>query len=275
VDAGDLADRTITWSVVNPAGATRTANISPSGTLTGVYPGDADVTVSIDGLTATLRLRVIAARVAIQSSNTAALVGGTMPLTANVLAADKSVLPNVPVTWNTSDPTVATVDANGVLKGVGPGLATITATGGGASGSAPIHVTTATLSVEPNGSEVLPGETKQLSAGNAIGPVTWETSDAAVATVSSTGLVTARGPGTAVITASAVSVFGTQRGTATIIVKTANQSVPPESGEIYESEPVPFTATARDSTGAILDASITWASGNPQLPQATRPFPGQ
>ena len=275
VDAGDLADRTITWSVVNPAGPTRTANISPAGTLTGVYPGDADVTVSIDGLTATLRLRVIAARVVIQSPNTAALVGGTMPLTANVLAADNAVLPNVPVTWTTSDPTVASVDANGVLRGVGPGLATITATGGGASGSAPIHVTTATLFVEPTASEVLPGETRQLSAGNAIGPVTWETSDAAVATVSSTGLVTAREPGTAVITASAVSIFGTQRGTATIIVKAATPPSTTESGETYESETVPFTATARDSKGAVLDVSITSASENPQLAPATRPSPRQ
>jgi uncharacterized protein YjdB len=219
LDAGDLADRTQTWSVVNPAGATRTANISPNGTLTGVYPGDADVTVSIDGVTATLRLRVIAASIAIQSSNTATLVGATMPLTARVLAADNAVLPNVPVTWTTSNSTVATVDANGVLTGVGPGVATITATGGGASGSVPIHVTTATLAVEPSVREVLSGGTTQLSAGNAIGPVTWETSDAAVATVSSTGLVTAREPGTAVITASALSVFGTQRGTATIVVK--------------------------------------------------------
>jgi uncharacterized protein YjdB len=231
VDAGDLADRTITWSVVNPAGATRTANISPNGTLTGVYPGDADVTVSIDGLTATLRLRVIAARVAIQSSNTAALVGGTMPLTANVLAANDVILPDVPVTWSTSDPTVATVDANGVLAGVGPGRAIITATGGGASGSASIHVTTAALDVQPSTREVLSGETTQLSAGNAIGPVTWETSNAAVATVSSTGFVTAREPGTAVITATAVSVFGTQRGTATIIVKAATPQTAPQSGD--------------------------------------------
>ena len=271
VDAGDLADRTVTRSVVNPAGATRTANISPDGTFTGVYPGDADVTVSIDGLTATLRLRVNAARVAIQASNTIAFVGDTMPLTAKVFAADNSVLPNVPLTWDTSDPTVATVDASGVVKVVGPGLATITVTGGGASDSAPIHVATAALSVEPNRIELLTGETSQLSAGNAIGPVTWETSDAAVATVSSTGLVTAHEPGTAVIRASAVSDFGTQRGTATIIVKAATQAVPPDSGDIYESEPMPFAATARDSGGGVLDASITSASGSPQLPPATRP----
>ena len=239
VDAGDLADRTQTWSVVNPAGATRTASVSPTGTVTGVYPGDADVTVSIDGVTATLRLRVIAARIAIQSSNTAALVGSTMPLTANVLAADNTLLPNVPVTWSTSDPTVATVDVNGVLSGVGPGRAVITATGGGASGSVPIHITTVTLDVQPSVREVVSGDATQLSAGNAIGPITWETSDAAVATVSSTGLVTARAPGTAVITASAVSTFGTQRGTATIIVKplpgqTTSQLAPatrPSSGQ--------------------------------------------
>ena len=98
-------------------------------------------------------------------------------------------------------------DASGVVKVVGPGLATITVTGGGASDSAPIHVATAALSVEPNRIELLTGETSQLSAGNAIGPVTWETSDAAVATVSSTGLYTAPGsvPSPNTVTVSATS----------------------------------------------------------------------
>ena len=267
VDAGDPADRTIVWSVVNPAGATPTARVSTNGTVTGAYPGDADVTVSVDGVTSTVRLRVNAASIGIQSSGSLLLVGTTMPLKADVLAADDAVLPNVPVTWSTSNPAVATVDANGVVTGVGQGLATITATGGGASGTTPVHVTTLALDIQPALREILSADTARLSATNAAGPVTWETSDAQVATVSSTGLVTGRVPGTAIITATAVSSFGIQRGTVTIVVKAATLEISPQPAQMYAYETLQFTATARDTKGAILDVPITWSSGNPQLAQ--------
>jgi uncharacterized protein YjdB len=142
-DAGDLADRDVTWSVVNPAGPTRTATVSATGTVTGVYPGDADVTVSIDGVTKALRVVVTAAKIRIESPSTFMFVGTTMPLTATVLDANDAPLANVPVTWSTSDPKIATVDANGVLTGVGSGYVFITATGGGVSATSPVHVTPA------------------------------------------------------------------------------------------------------------------------------------
>ena len=39
----------ISWTS-NPAGSTRTATVSATGLVTGVYPGNANVTVSIDGI---------------------------------------------------------------------------------------------------------------------------------------------------------------------------------------------------------------------------------
>jgi len=139
-DAGDLADRVISWSVVNPAGSTRTATVSATGLVTGVFPGNADVTVSIDGITKTLRVVVTAASLRIESPSTFATVGATVPLTAIVLDANGAVLANVPVTWRTSNSNVATIDANGVLTATGSGFVTITATGGGVSGTAFMHV---------------------------------------------------------------------------------------------------------------------------------------
>lgn len=52
-------------------------------------------------------------------------VGGTVQLTATVAPANAT---NAAVTWTSSDPTVATVDANGLVAGVKAGTATITAT---------------------------------------------------------------------------------------------------------------------------------------------------
>ena len=137
-DAGDLTDRNISWSVANATPSR--ATVSGTGLVTGLYPGNADVTVSIDGVTKTLRVVVTAASLRIQSPVTSAIVGTTVQLTAVVLDANFAVLPNVPVTWSISDPNVASVDANGVLTPLAPGFVTITATGGGVTGTAFMHV---------------------------------------------------------------------------------------------------------------------------------------
>jgi hypothetical protein len=217
-DAGDLADRTITWSVVNPAGPTRTASVSTGGGVTGVFPGDADVTVSVDGVSKTVRVRVTAASVAVESASTIVLVGTKMPLNATVLDANDAPIPNVPVTWTSSDPTVATVDATGLVTAIAPGLAVITATGGGAIGSRPVHVTSLQLDIQPTTAEIPTGTTLQFSAPNAAGPITWTTSDATIATISGTGIVTGWLPGTVSIIGTTSTPFGVQRGTAQLVV---------------------------------------------------------
>ncbi len=79
-----------------------------------------------------------------------------------------------------------------------------------------------TVTVSPGAAELAtPGETVQLTAevrdqrGNVMGAaaVTWESSSAAVATVSGSGLVTATGYGTATITATAGSARGSAQVT--------------------------------------------------------------
>ena len=247
VDVGDLDDRTITWAAVNPAGPTPTATVSANGTVTGVYPGDADVTVSIDGVTKTVRVRVNAARIEVQSASTVALVGATMPFKATVLDANDAPLANVPVTWSTSNPAVATVDASGLVTAGGQGLATITVTGGGATGTAFLHVTTLELDLQPATLEILAGDTARVSATNATGPVTWASTDTSIATVSETGVVTASYPGTVPITGTAVSTFGTQWGTAEVVVTGAIPNEP-ESG---------FIATPRSAGSGANVASPT------------------
>ncbi|MFL5391917.1 MAG: Ig domain-containing protein, partial [Myxococcales bacterium] len=203
--------------------------------------------------------------VAIESPTTLVFVGTTLPMRATVLDANDAPLANVPVSWSTSDPSVATVDPNGVVTAKGQGLATITASGGGASGKTPIHVTTSSLDVQPSASEALAGNTVQLSAGQAAGPVTWETSNPLMATVSPTGLVTARYPGSVQIFATTSSPSGAQRGTATILITAATLDISPSNAGISSGDTVRFTATARDTKGAILDVPIAWASSDPQL----------
>jgi uncharacterized protein YjdB len=217
-DAGDMSDRVITWSVANPAGANATASVSTTGVVTGVYPGDADVTVTVDGIPKTVRVRITAANIAVKSSTTIVVVGTKLPFQALVLDAKNGVIPNVPVTWSSSDLTAATVDATGMVTAVGQGLSIITATGGGVSGTGPLHVTTLALDIEPKTSEIIVGDSVQLRGTNEIGTITWATSNSSIATVSASGLVTGKAPGTVTINGTTTSIYGVQTGSAEVVV---------------------------------------------------------
>lgn len=265
-DAGNLTDRTVIWSVTNPAGSPETATVSPTGIVTGVYPGDADVTVSIDGVSKTTRVRVIAGDIRTTPSVGQLLVGTTLPFEATAVDANGVALTGVPLSWSSSDNRVATVSNDGVVTAVASGQATITVTGGGASTTVPITVGTLALVVSPNGTSMLAGNTLQLAASGALGTVDWQTSNATIATVSSSGVVTALYPGRVTINATVTTAGGTQRGSATIDVEAARLRIQPSNATIYELETFQFTATAFDTKGVPLTGlHIGWSSSEPQI----------
>ena len=66
--------------------------------------------------------------------------GGTVQLNARAFDADGIEIPNVQIAWSSADTSVATVDASGVVTGVGTGNVTITARAGETSGQAAVFV---------------------------------------------------------------------------------------------------------------------------------------
>lgn len=129
------------------------------------------------------------------------------------------------ITWTSSNPNVATVDNNGMVKGVSIGSATITATVGGQTATCQVSVIYGYLSIGANSGNyetsinlVLgehPTETLKATAkdwenkvvSNAI--VTWTSSNPNVATVDNTGKVTAVSVGKTNITASVAGISKT------------------------------------------------------------------
>ncbi|MBQ9700217.1 MAG: Ig domain-containing protein [Lachnospiraceae bacterium] len=124
------------------------------------------------------------------------------------------------ITYTSSDPSVATVDANGVVTGVDNGTATITVTYTNgesvASDTCTVTVYKPMTGITVDKSEVDlyvgPGEdthtikvTVAPSDTTDIPVITYESSDETVATVSEDGEVTAVGPGTATITVTATA----------------------------------------------------------------------
>ncbi|MCR5475823.1 MAG: Ig-like domain-containing protein, partial [Lachnospiraceae bacterium] len=137
-------------------------------------------------------------------------VGATITLKPVITPKDAT---NQEVTWKSSNKKVATVSSDGVVKGKKKGTATITVKtkDGGKKASCKVTVkkgkTVKVKSVSLNKSdeELYVGESLPLKAtvkpNNATNKkVTWKSSNTKVATVSSTGKVTAKGEGDAVIT---------------------------------------------------------------------------
>lgn len=126
------------------------------------------------------------------------ILGEKVQLTAKVGGA---VLEGV--TWESAKPEIASVDANGLVTSVSKGSATIKAIKDGyKDGSISISVDYETIKVsvaEGGKTSLLIGETVQLNADKQ--GVTWTSSDAAIAEVSNTGLVTAKKIGSATIKA--------------------------------------------------------------------------
>jgi hypothetical protein len=78
--------------------------------------------------------------VSVQPIAPSLLVGDTMRLSAVVHGVTGRDLGVGPVAWTTSDPSVATVDASGVVTAVDSGTATLTATSGGRTGRVKVVV---------------------------------------------------------------------------------------------------------------------------------------
>ena len=90
-------------------------------------------------------------------------VGDAMQLTASTRAAGGTAAGGS-VSWASSDPSVATVTATGLVTAVAPGTATVTATADGVSGSAQVGVTRV-----PVASVVIEPEEARLAVGDELG----------------------------------------------------------------------------------------------------------
>jgi hypothetical protein len=151
-----------------------------------------DDTVELTGIT------VSSESISLPYGETTQIVAQTVPGNADSQA----------FTYSSSNQDVATVSATGVVTITGVGTATITVTNGSYSKTVSVTGSLRAINVTP---AVIPsltriGETLQLTAvaePSSDVTFTWASDNLTIATVSQTGLVEARGEGTAKITVSA------------------------------------------------------------------------
>jgi len=130
---------TVTWST----GSTSVATVSATGAVSGVAPGQVAIIASAGGRTGQQSLTVIPVPVASVSVTPAAAtlaVGATQQLAASTLDAGGNALAGRAITWATTDSTTVKVSPAGLATAVAAGIASITATSEGKSGTAVITV---------------------------------------------------------------------------------------------------------------------------------------
>src|SRR3989441_8650245 len=270
-----LTSRVITWASSNTAIAT----VSATGLVTGVAAGAATITATSEGQSGTASVTVAnvpVASVTVSPTAPNMYLGGTVQLTATLKDASGNVRSGRTVTWTTSSSAVATVSASGLVTGVAAGAATITATSEGQNGTAAVTVSSvpvASVVVSPASANLLVGGTQQLSAtpkdaaGNVLvgRAVAWTSSNAGIATVSATGLVTGVAAGAVTITATSEGKSGSAAVTVSPVPVGA-VSVSPATAGIQVGQWGQLTATPLDANGNPLSGrTVSWASSAPAI----------
>lgn len=199
--SGTPSGTTVSWSSSN----SRVATVS-NGRISAVASGNATITAQFTSggrsYSATCQVNVSETGITLSQYSISDLyVGGTANLSASTSPSGQSV------SWSSSNSSVATVSNSGRVTAVGAGSATITAQfvygGTTYSESCSVSVNEVSIRLSDSSLSLSVGDSEYLSA--AASPrganVSWSSSDSGVASVDSSGRVTAVGAGSATITA--------------------------------------------------------------------------
>ena len=264
-------NRTVTWS----SSDTSVATVSSEGVVTALKVGTATITATTtDGsnLTATCKVTVVetpATGISLNKTTASLKATETVTLTATVTP---STTTNKAVTWKSSDETIATV-SNGVVTAHKVGTADITATttdGSNLSATCKVTVvaTAATgISLNKTTASLKANETVTLTATVTPSTATnksviWSSSNTSVATVSSTGVVTAKAVGTATITATTADGSNLSATCKVTVVETPVTGITlnKTTASLKANETVTLTATVTPST--TTNKSVIWTSSD-------------
>ncbi|MCU1677288.1 MAG: Ig domain protein group 2 domain protein, partial [Frankiales bacterium] len=257
-----LTGRVVTWTSSDPLVATVTA----TGYVSAVKAGSSTISASAEGksgfavvtTTAPVTVPAAIASVTVSLATPSVLIGQTTQATVTLKDSNGVVLTGRAVAWVSSDASVGSVDQNGVVKSLKAGSVTITASADGKTGSAmftgaavkpAVHM----ISLSTNASTIKIGELTQLSGvvkdANGVVitgvPIIWSSSPTTVATITTLGMATGRGVGTATIYAKADTVT---RSIAISVIDSATVTTP-----VPVPDPVPVgPITSGNATMAEL-----------------------
>ena len=260
-------NKSITWTSSNTAVAT----VSSKGIITAKSVGTTVITAkTYNGKSAkcTITVKQPVTAIALSDAATTLWVGETKTLTATATPTDAS---NTAVNWYSSDNNVATVSSKGVITAKGKGTCTITCTAADGYGtkstcSVTVKQPVTTIALSDATTSLWVGETKTMTATTT--PMTanntnvsWSSSDNSVATISSKGIITAKGKGTCTITCTAADGYGT-KSTCEVTVKqpVTKIALSETTTSLWVGKTKTLTATATPTTAN--NTTVNWSSSN-------------
>ena len=267
---GNATEKSVSWASSDD----KVAKVSQKGEVTAVGTGRAQVTATTkDGskLTAACNVTVSARAESLtfDVGKKTIDIGETFMLVPVVKPEGASPR----LTWKSSDPAVAYVDANGRVEGFKTGTADVTATTtDGSNLTATCRVTiikyVSSISLSESEISLFAGETIKLTA--TVNPtdatnrkLAWTSTDEAVATVED-GTVTARGNGSALIVATSTDGSSIE-AICHVTVTTPVSSIALSETQI-EMRPGDFKVlTATVLPESASDKTLTWTSSAPAV----------
>jgi trimeric autotransporter adhesin len=273
---------TVTWTSSDTAVATVSG-----GVVTTLTQGTAKITGSLSGVTSqpvtvTVGAPIVSSLVVSSTSQSIAR-GTTVQFKATGTFTDGTTQDVTgSVTWTSSDAAVVSINVNGA-PGLAMGLAagtskiaaSVTDASGTFSSSATLTVTSATLtsiSVTPVTALIPLGTVQQFTATGTFsdnsmqditGTVAWTESPASVASITASGLVTAKDIGTFTATATSGAISGSAMATVSsadlksIAVLPANPTIAQNTSEEFSA-----IGTFDDGSTHNLASEVTWSSSN-------------
>lgn len=169
--------------------------------------------------------------------------------------------------WESSDPSVLSVDQNGLVTALKTGKATLTLSGGEASVSCAVTVTVPaeSLAFDQVSYQVAMGKTLVLPLTvlpeGANESYSWESSDTGIATVGADGTVTGVAPGTVTITVTGANATASCTVTVTvpperIVLSQEELSLNVGSAQLLAAVVMPENATDKQVTWESSDTAI-------------------
>jgi uncharacterized protein YjdB len=269
---------TASWTATNGTGS---FTVNASGSARALTVGQATVTATFSGFSGSLVLTATDAVVvgmALEPTSVNLIIGTTRQLVARATYSDGSPRDvTASAVWTTGDGYIARVTA-GLVSGTGPGSATIRATFGGVTATAPVTVAAASVTsvtvTSPTGTSVPAGLTRNLVATAAYDngtqedvtfEATWSSSNVTFLTVSDS-VATGRAVGNVTVTASFAGVDGTLPMSVTAAQLTGLR-MDPTSVEMAagRSDRVRLVGSYTDGSEQDLTSLAIWTSDDSEV----------
>lgn len=249
------SDKTPVWTSYNE----NIVKINQNGEATALRTGKTTIKARVGFQYKSCTVTVVNSSIKLNKSAATIYSGGTSTntvlLKATVKGASKTVI------WETSDPSVATVDEKGRVTSVSAGAAVITATANSRTASCSLTVKESSISLNMDTLQV---STRGAGSSIKVTPVItgskktvkWSSSDKTVAAVSG-GKITGKKTGTATITATANGVSASCN-----VIVTEGISINEEKVLLYAGGTK--IETKQLKTNAGKKDTVIWSSSNPE-----------